>query len=369
MAVGIERVERQRQAPHAASAQARRQVRGDAHAVGADDDPQPRSAARRTISRMSRRSSGSPPVRMVRHSGANAGDLVDDPEAALGVELAPIGEAVGVDQRRAAGVEIAVLAGQVAAVGEVPGDDVGPGEASRHGPVDGERRLTCRSGRGPRRGPRRRLQASPARGRSVSMPVRAIGPHELGDVREPRLGRRRPRTGRPGVRRTLAGAILARHHRGEGAARLRGRSARLASPRADASAGPIRTPSDCTTCVSYGVGQHRHLVAALGARVDDRERAALGRTDGLQLHRAVARDAEELHRGLPVDSRLSEELLRDLRQGTADGAARARGERDPPIAVPGQLGIERHGPEAGDLRGLADSGAAKSGRIAPQPRQ
>jgi hypothetical protein len=31
----------------------------------------PRSDARRTISRMSRRSSGSPPVRIVTHSGAN----------------------------------------------------------------------------------------------------------------------------------------------------------------------------------------------------------------------------------------------------------------------------------------------------------
>ena len=57
-----------------------------------------------------------------------------------------------------------------------------------------------------------------------------------------------------------------------------------------------------------GIGQHRHLVAALGTGIDDRERAALGRIDGLQLHRAVAGDTKELHRGISVDvvdSRLS----------------------------------------------------------------
>ena len=43
------------------------------------------------------------------------------------------------------------------------------------------------------------------------------------------------------------------------------------------------------------VGEHRHLVAALGTRVDDRQRAALGWADRLELHRAVAGDAKELH--------------------------------------------------------------------------
>src|SRR5207342_967222 len=57
-----------------------------------------------------------------------AGNLVDDPEALLGAELASIREILRADQGRAAGVEIAVLAGEVTAVGEVPGDDVGPSE-------------------------------------------------------------------------------------------------------------------------------------------------------------------------------------------------------------------------------------------------
>ena len=57
-----------------------------------------------------------------------AGDFVDHPETFLGAELAPIGEILGADERRAAGVEIAVLAHEVATIGEVPGDDVGPGE-------------------------------------------------------------------------------------------------------------------------------------------------------------------------------------------------------------------------------------------------
>ena len=44
------------------------------------------------------------------------------------------------------------------------------------------------------------------------------------------------------------------------------------------------------------IRQHRHLVAALRTRVDDGQRAALGWSDALKLHRAVARDTEEFHR-------------------------------------------------------------------------
>ena len=84
----------------------------------------PRSEARRTISRMSRRRSGSPPVEDRQAFRREGGDFVDDPEALVGAELAPIREVLRTDQRCAAGVEIAVLAGEVAAVGEVPGDDV-----------------------------------------------------------------------------------------------------------------------------------------------------------------------------------------------------------------------------------------------------
>ena len=45
---------------------------------------------------MSRRSSGSPPVRMVT-LGRERRDLVDDPEALLGAELAAVGEVLGAD--------------------------------------------------------------------------------------------------------------------------------------------------------------------------------------------------------------------------------------------------------------------------------
>ena len=101
------------------------------HAVGADDDPQ--STLRRAPDDLE---DVAPQERLAARQDRQAfrregGDFVDDPEAFLGAELAPIGEVLRADQRRAAGVEIAVLAGEVAAVGEVPGDDVGPGERAR----------------------------------------------------------------------------------------------------------------------------------------------------------------------------------------------------------------------------------------------
>src|SRR4029078_7233841 len=65
--------------------------------------------------------------------GREGGDLVDDPEAFLGAELAAIGEILGPDQGGSAGVELAVLARQVAAVGQIPRDDVGPGEPAGAG--------------------------------------------------------------------------------------------------------------------------------------------------------------------------------------------------------------------------------------------
>ena len=43
-----------------------------------------------------------------------------------------------------------------------------------------------------------------------------------------------------------------------------------------------------------------------------------------------------------------QKLLRDLLQGPAHGCFGQCRERDPQIAVPGKLGIERNGPEAGD---------------------
>ena len=56
------------------------------------------------------------------------GNVVDNPEAFLGAELAAIGEVLCCDLRCAAGVKIAMLAGQVAAISEVPGNNVRPGE-------------------------------------------------------------------------------------------------------------------------------------------------------------------------------------------------------------------------------------------------
>ena len=129
--IGIESIEREREPPRAGVRQAPRQVLRDAHAVGADDDPQ--SALRRApddledVAPQERLAAGQDRQAFRREGG----DLVDDPEAFLGAELAAIGEVLRADQRRAAGVEIAVLAGEVAAVGEVPGDDVGPGERAR----------------------------------------------------------------------------------------------------------------------------------------------------------------------------------------------------------------------------------------------
>ena len=129
--IGIERIEGERQSPCSGLREAPRQVLRDAHAVGADDDPQ--SALRRApddledVAPQQRLAAGQDRQAFRREGG----DFVDDPEALLGAELAPIGEVLRADQGRAAGVEIAVLAGEVAAVGEVPGDDVGPGERAR----------------------------------------------------------------------------------------------------------------------------------------------------------------------------------------------------------------------------------------------
>ena len=132
--IGIERIEGQGQSPCSGLRQALRHVLRDAHAVGADDDPQ--STLRRAPDDLE---DVAPQERLAARQDRQAfrrerGDFVDDPEALLGAELAPIGEVLRADQGRAAGVEIAVLAGEVAAVGEVPGDDVGPGERVDGGP-------------------------------------------------------------------------------------------------------------------------------------------------------------------------------------------------------------------------------------------
>ena len=128
--IGIERIEREREPPRSGLRQPLRHVLGDAHAVGADDDPQ--FTLRRAPDDLE---DVAPQERLAARQDRDAfrregGNLVDDPEAFLGAELAAIGEVLGADLRRAAGVEIAVLAGEVAAVSQVPGDDVRPREWS-----------------------------------------------------------------------------------------------------------------------------------------------------------------------------------------------------------------------------------------------
>ena len=56
--------------------------------------------------------------------------------------------------------------------------------------------------------------------------------------------------------------------------------------------------------------------------------------------------------GIVVASAVFEvsKLLRNMLQGPANGCFGQFRERDPPIAVPCKLGIERDGPEAGDLQ-------------------
>src|SRR5262245_58668691 len=56
--------------------------------------------------------------------GGECGDLIDDAAALLGGKLGAVGEGVILDERLAAGVEVAVLAREVARVRQVPRDDV-----------------------------------------------------------------------------------------------------------------------------------------------------------------------------------------------------------------------------------------------------
>ena len=256
--IGIESIEGKGQSPCSGLRQALRHVLRDAHAVGADDDPE--FTLRRAPDDLE---DVAPQERLAARQDRQAfrrerGDFVDDPEAFLGAELAPIGEVLRADQRRAAGVEIAVLAGEVAAVGEVPGDDVGPGE-----PFDSAqgRRARVRMSMFISRASHAEevagrvedllvhFQGPPLAGESLDAGPRH-GADELGNVREPRFG-----GGSPPDRDRLAGldrrCVLLRcpeSSRGTGTPRWT-RSTRplLSSP------GPIRTPSDWTTCVSYAL--------------------------------------------------------------------------------------------------------------------
>ena len=119
------------------------------HPVGADDDPE--IARRRVaddvddVAAQQRLAAGQDQEAV----GREGRDLVDHLEAGGGVELAAVGEALRAHRRLAAGVEVAVLTGEVAAVGEVPRDDVRPREDAAVEPRTagtGSSMLTCRSG-------------------------------------------------------------------------------------------------------------------------------------------------------------------------------------------------------------------------------
>ena len=263
--IGIESIEREREPPRSGLRETRRQILRNAHAVGADDDPE--FTLRRAPDDLE---DVAPQERLAARQDREAfrrerGDFVDDPEAFLGAELAPIGEVLGADQRRAAGVEVAVLAGEVAAVGQVPGDDVRPGEpfdcAQGWPPLLGDLSVEGQDGglvfgwgifigaRGSGLGLSAEARSAKAdashaeevAGRVEDLLVHFEGPSlsgesldacprhgadELGNVREPRFGSGSPadRDWLSGVSSTFECSFLGRHHRGE---RARTRAARL----------------------------------------------------------------------------------------------------------------------------------------------
>ena len=151
---------------------------------------------------MSRRSSGSPPVRIVRHSGAKvaiSSMTLNIPRC----RARSIGEVLRADLRCAAGVEIAVLACEVAAIGQVPGDDVRSGERCHSARDSGSacpqrtarrRRLgiTCRRIRGPHQGCSRPLPGPALLPRESLDAGPRHGADEFGNLREPRFCGGRP---------------------------------------------------------------------------------------------------------------------------------------------------------------------------------
>ena len=188
--------------------------------------------------------------------------------------------------------------------------------------------LTCRRIRGPRRGSSRPLPRPLSRA-NLSMPVRAMGRTNSGMFASRASAAAVHRTGLAAACASACAsrrAFRARNHRGERTLDSRAREARL-----DGSTRPRHVGADphaerLDDLCFVRIGQHRHLVAALRTRVDDRERAALGRADGLQLHRAVAGDAEEFH-----EARFEavQKSLRHVIQGPANGCFGQFRERDP----------------------------------------
>ena len=96
--IGIESIEGQGQPPCSGLRQTPCQVLRDAHAVGTDDDPE--STFRRAPDDLE---DVAPQERLASRQDRQAfrrerGDLVDDPEAFLGAELAPIGEVLRAEE-------------------------------------------------------------------------------------------------------------------------------------------------------------------------------------------------------------------------------------------------------------------------------
>ena len=258
--IGIESIEGKGQSPCSGLRQAPRHVLRDAHAVGADDDPQ--FTLRRAPDDLE---DVAPQERLAARQDRQAfrregGDFVDDPEAFLGAELAPIGEVLRADQRRAAGVEIAVLAGEVAAVGEVPGDDVGPGEPFELGSdaaCSCSMTLVSDDGASHAEEVAGRVEdllvhfQGPLSRANLSMPVRAMGRTNSGMFasRASAAAVHRTGIGSPAWLRSARSSV-ARNHRGE---RTLAAGRARCSDAASVGSGPIRTPSDWTTCVSYAL--------------------------------------------------------------------------------------------------------------------
>ena len=371
--IGIERIEGERHPPRAGLREPPRQVLGDAHAVGADDDPKAALRARRTISRMSRRRSGSPPVRMVRHSGAKAAiSSMTLKHSSVPSSLRSAKFSVA-DGGLAAGVEIAVLAGQVAAVGEVPGDDVGPGEPGRVRiwfPVSGPVTASFTGGQEVRRPggfffskktscsylvqsfavnvshTRRRCGPRPGWPR---LPRAALLASQLLDPAVPWGARTRGcsasgfRGGSPADWDRVAGRLFPRS---PGTIAENGHASGGPTP----PWGPIFTPSDCTT-VFFRVGRHGDFIVAGGARVDDGERTTWG-GPWSGASSAVAGDTQELHR------EVLRELLRDMARALPTGVPEGLREEHPDRSAP--PGRDRKGGARG--KGSPSADFAGTGR-------
>ena len=180
---------------------------------------------------MSRRSSGSPPVRIEQAVGREARHLVDDAQAGLGRQLAAVGEALVSHLGPRPGVEVAVLARQVAAVRQVPGDDV---------------RVLERQPR-PRYIPKKSLaRSSTCSSTSREAVVARVSLDAGARHRADELGTFSSRSNAAAVQATVAArrpaAPCARSFPRTGISTRRPRPT-----------GPIWTPSDCTSWVSIGL--------------------------------------------------------------------------------------------------------------------